>query len=153
MRIEKATPTDLPGINEFIKRDFPYVERNPEKLREKIADGTIEIFKATEGKKVLGFVEVQFLEQGIARINGLSVREDAREKGIGKDLLGFAIDFLKKKNTARILLLVKRSNQKAKAIYAQAGFQFIGLYHRKIDNASVEEMELDLKQETPDYVS
>jgi ribosomal protein S18 acetylase RimI-like enzyme len=153
MRIEKVAEKDLPEINGLVEKEFPYVERSSEKLKEKMREGRIVIFKAVKAKRILGFIEVEFFEQEIARINGLSVKEDARDKGVGKTLLQSAVEFLKEKDVKRIVLLVKQSNRKAKELYEKNGFKFIGLYHREIDNAVVEEMELDLAGETPGYVS
>ena len=153
MRVEEAKQADLEEIISLIKTDFPYVERGLEKLKQKIEDGEIVIFTASEGKKILGFIELQFLEGSIARINGLSVKDETQGKGVGKNLLDHAISFLKTKGTERIILLVKESNEKAKELYKSRGFEFIGLYHRRIDQAVVEEMELGLGGEAPAYVS
>ena len=153
MKIEKAGGKDLSEISGLVSKEFPYVQRNGDELRQKIASGAIEILKAVEGKRLLGFVEIEFLEADIARINGMSVKEDARRKGVGKALLKAAKERLKKRGMKRTLLLVKQANKNAKELYENEGFSFIGLYRRKIDNAVVEEMELDLQQESPDYVS
>ena len=153
MRIESAEETDLDEIGKLIKGEFPYVERSIDSLREKIRQGIIVIFKAVDGGKILGFAEAEFLGEGIARINGLTVKHGQRGSGVGKKLLDKALNFLKGNDVARVLLLVKESNKKAKKMYEGMGFQFIGLYHRKLDGAVVEEMELDLVKGTPDYVA
>ena len=153
MKIERASEEDLREITQLISKDFPYVKREPGKSKELINAGQIVIFKAVENENLLGFSEVQFLEDGIARINGLSVKESWQGKGIGAKLLDYTLKFLKEKNVERIILLVKQSNKKAKAIYESRGFEFIGLYHQKLDNEVVEEMELGLGSETPAYVS
>ncbi len=154
MKIEKALESDLPKIMLIIGKEFPYVERSLEKTINAIKEEKITIFKAVEGNKFIGFIEAQFLEEGIARINGVSVEEDSRGQGIGKTLLQYTIKFLKEKGIERILLLVKQSNEKAKSLYREMGFGFIGLYHRKLDNEIIEEMELDLgNRDKPAYVS
>jgi ribosomal protein S18 acetylase RimI-like enzyme len=153
MRIEEASEKDFPAITELIVREFPYVERSTERMREKTHTGAATIFKAVEGEQIVGFIELEFVGKNVARINGLSVKEPARGRGVGKKLLQFAIEFLRKKGTNRVFLLVKQANKKAKAIYESTGFRFIGLYHRRIDNAVVEEMELDLSTAHPTYVS
>ncbi len=153
MKITKAGEGDLAKITQLIQKEFPYVERNDGEAVNALRTGTISIFKAVEKGKILGFVEVVFLEQGIARINGLTVLESKRGKGIGKKLFDFAIEFLKKRKIERIVLFVKQSNTAAKELYSRAGFLFTGLVNRKIDNALIEEMELGLSSEPPQYVS
>ncbi len=153
MRIERASEEDLREISQLISREFPYVERSPEKFGKMVGQGRVVIFKAVEKREILGFSEVQFVEEGIARINGLSVKESWQGKGIGAKLLDHTLKFLEEKSVERVVLLVKQSNERAKAIYESRGFKFIGLYHRKLDNAVVEEMELGLGTETPAYVS
>ena len=153
MRIEIASEEDLREISQLISKDFPYVERSPEKFEKMVDQDQVVIFKAVEKGEILGFSEVQFIEEGIARINGLSVKESWQGKGIGAKLLDHTLKFLKETGVERIVLLVKQSNERAKAIYESRGFNFIGLYHRKLDNAVVEEMELGIGGETPSYVS
>jgi len=67
--------------------------------------------------------------------------------------LDYAIEFLKEKKIARILLLVKEKNTVAKKIYRESGFDFIGMYHRELDSEVVEEMELDLEAGINDDLS
>ncbi|MBN2067642.1 MAG: GNAT family N-acetyltransferase [Candidatus Diapherotrites archaeon] len=155
MKIENCTEEDLPEIISLINQEFPYVSISIEKIRKKIADGKISLFKAVEGKRLLGFIEAEFLEEGIARINGVTVKPGERNQGIATALVEHTLEFLKKRQVKRIILLVKQGNEEAKSIYRQKGFKFIGLYHREIDQAVVEEMELDLsgEEEKPSYVS
>ncbi|MDP6670968.1 MAG: N-acetyltransferase [archaeon] len=153
MKIEKASEKDLREITQLISKDFPYVKRGLGKFKELINAGQIIIFKVVEKEKILGFCEVQFVEEGIARINGLSVKETWQGKGIGAKLLDHTLKFLSEKNIERTVLLVKQSNKRAKAMYEGRGFKFIGLYHRKLDNKVVEEMELGISGEAPVYVS
>ena len=153
MRIEKAGKKDFPEIEKMIEKDFPYVQRSTENALEKMKRNEITFFKAVEGKKIIGFVEVETFQENIARINGLSVNPNFRRKGIGKKLLLHVIAELEKRGIERVVLLVKQSNQKAKELYESVGFNFIGLYHRRIDEAVVEEMELSLVKEKPCYVS
>lgn len=103
---------------------------------------------------MLGFIEIESLEEEIARINGLTVKPEFRNKGIAKKLLEFALQLLKKEGVQRVLLLVKQGNEAAKKLYTEAGFYFIGMYHRDLDQAVVEELELDFepKKERLNYV-
>ncbi|MAG22373.1 MAG: hypothetical protein CL943_03680 [Candidatus Diapherotrites archaeon] len=153
MKIDKASEKDLPEIIVQIQQEFPYVERTEQELREKFGNELVIIFKAVEGEELLGFIEIEFFEGALARINGLSVKESKRAKGIGKALLHFTKERLNEEGIERIILLVKQSNKRAKQLYEKEGFEFVGLYHRKLDNDVVEEMELDLDTSEPYYVS
>jgi len=148
MTIKKIDEADYSEVIGLIKSEFPYVEFDEKKIRKRIESNKIFLFKAVEGKKILGFVELEILEGNIARINGLTVKPESRNKGVAKELLDYAIKFLKGKKIARILLLVKEKNAAAKKIYKERGFDFIGMYHRELDSEVVEEMELDLRNGT-----
>lgn len=144
MKIKEIEESDYAEVIALIKEEFPYVEFNEAKARERIESSKIFLFKAVEGKNLLGFIETELLEGEIARINGLTVKPNYRNKGVAKKLLQHTIAFLKKKKVERALLLVKEKNEAAKKLYKEAGFRFIGMYHRPLDDAVVEEMELDL---------
>ncbi len=145
MDIREIGEQDYTEIIGLIRDEFPYVSFDEERIRERIRSNKIFVFKAVEGKKLLGFIEVEVLEASIARINGLTVKPRYRNRGVAKKLLLYVIEFLKKKDIERVLLLVKEKNSAAKKVYKEAGFSFIGMYRRQMDNATVEEMELDLK--------
>jgi ribosomal protein S18 acetylase RimI-like enzyme len=152
MEIKKIENADIEKISSLILREFPYVACTPEKLAGRLKSGSTFIFKAVLQGEIAGFVDAEILEEGIARINGISIVEKFRKQGIGGSLLDFIVDFLKKKGAGRIMLLVKQENEDAKKLYAARGFSFVGLYQRSIDNSVVEEMELDMGGEAPDYV-
>jgi len=153
MKIAKASGKHIAEITALVEKEFPYFRRTNKKLLEMLEERIIEFWAAVENEKLLGFIEIGFLEQGIARINGLSVKEKARGRGIGKKLLKFALQKMREKGIERMLLLVKQENTKAKELYKSFGFEFIGLYHRKLDKAVVEEMELGLNETRPLGVS
>ena len=155
MQITRVEEKDIPEILALIKKEFPYLQVDLEKIRERITSGRIMVLKAAEKNALLGFIETEFLEGGIARINGLTVKPEHRKEGVATGLLEEMLKQLELKGIARVLLLVKQSNDEAKKIYQQKGFQFVGLYQREIDGAIVEEMELDLHpgEASPSYVT
>ncbi len=155
MEILRAEEKDVKEILPLIQREFSYAKMTAEKALHRIHKKNFRLFKAVENKKIIGFLELEKLDYNTARINGLSVNAEQRKKGFGKQLIEFAIGYLKKKNIRRILLLVKQSNTEAKKLYAEAGFQFNGLLENKIENETIEELELDLhpeEEETPSYI-
>ncbi|MCX6799319.1 MAG: GNAT family N-acetyltransferase [Candidatus Diapherotrites archaeon] len=155
MQITRVEEKDIPEILALIKKEFPYFQVGLEKIRERITSGRIMALKAVEKNALLGFIEAEFLEEGIARINSLTVKPEHRKEGVATGLLEEMLKQLELKGIERVLLLVKQSNNEAKKIYQQKGFQFVGLYQREIDGAVVEEMELDLHlgEGSPSYVT
>ena len=151
----KAVEKDAKEILPMILKEFSYVKISEEKLRLKMQGRNYRVFKAVESKKIIGFLELEKLNGISARINGLSINPEYRGKGFGKQLLEFAVEYLKKKNISQIILLVKQSNLEAKKLYEEAGFQFMELLENKIDNETIEELELNLhpeEEETPSYI-
>jgi len=151
--VQKAAAEDREKILEMIRKEFPYFSLTEQELWERIRSKNIAVFKASSRKKFAGFIEVEFLNGNEARINGLTIKEEYRGKKAATKLLEKAIGFLKRKNIERVRLLVKQSNETAKKLYRQYGFQFTGLYNKKLDNEVVEEMELPLIEETPKYAA
>jgi len=145
LKITEIEKYDYDEVIGLIKAEFPYVHFDIGKIKERIESSKIFIFKAVEGKKLLGFIEIELMKGELARINGLTVKKEYRNRGVAKKLIGYAVSFLKKKKVERVLLLVKQGNDAAKKIYREAGFRFIGMYNRELDNVVVEEMELDFK--------
>jgi len=153
MDIKRIEKSDYDEVIKLIKVEFPYVDFDLAKIGERVKSGKVFLFKAVEKGKLMGFVEVELLEEGIARINGLTVKEEFRKKGVAKKLVEFAVKFLKEKKIERVLLLVKEKNEAAKKVYNEAGFKFIGMYKRGLDNAMVEEMELDISKGSEEDLS
>jgi ribosomal protein S18 acetylase RimI-like enzyme len=147
MEIIPAEQNDAKEIVSMILEEFPYAKISAKKLENKMKRKAIRVFKAVEGEKIIGFLELEKLDSITARINGISVKPELRGKGIGKKILEYGIDFLKSKKIKRILLMVKQSNTEAKKLYAEIGFKFMGLLENKIDNDTIEELELNLGAE------
>jgi ribosomal-protein-alanine N-acetyltransferase len=70
-----------------------------------------------------------WIVQGEAHILNLTVRREARRKGLSKRLLGFTLQFMKEKGVEDIFLEVRRSNEAAISLYE--GFGFRVFYERK----------------------
>jgi len=93
MTIKEIDESDYGEVIELIKSEFPYVEFDEKKIRERIKSNKIFLFKAVEGKKILGFVELEILEGNIARINGLTVKPESRNKGVPKSFWIMQLNF------------------------------------------------------------
>ncbi len=139
-KIDLIEPKDVPEILEIIKKEFPYKEIGIERFHERALQPSVFIFKILEGKKLAGFIDLEFLDEQTGRITAMSVLAQYRGKKIGKKLVEFAIDFFKKQACGKIVLLVKQSNETAKKIYSLAGFRKTKTLANKIDGETVEEM-------------
>ncbi|MFH1588249.1 MAG: GNAT family N-acetyltransferase [Candidatus Diapherotrites archaeon] len=147
MKIELAEKSDLNKIKRLLSREFNYIKWNKTKLEERMQNPLIKLFKLTEEKSFVGFIELEFLDEDTARINGLSVKHSYRKKGYGKKLVEFALTFLQELSIEQVKLLVKKSNLTAKKLYESHGFYFEGIHHKKIDGEPVEIYAKELGEE------
>jgi len=153
MTIVPAEDQDLELISALIKKEFPYTQATPEKLRERLGKQRLFLFKQAEGKELVGFIEVEALNMARARINGLVVREEFRGKGNARALVKFAMDFIKKQGFKEITLLVRKSNEAAKKLYGDYGFRFLRPHAAKLVDEPTEEWYLGLFEGPPQGVA
>ncbi|MDD5148740.1 MAG: GNAT family N-acetyltransferase [Candidatus ainarchaeum sp.] len=155
MDITLVEEKDIKEILPIILREFAYTKMNEKKVLRRIHGKNFRIFKAVEAGKIIGFIELEKLDFDSVRINGLSIVPEKRRNGFGKQLIDFAVEFLKKKNIRRIFLLVRQSNTEAKKLYSEAGFKIVGTEPEKFEGETVEDLELNLhseEEETPSYI-
>ncbi len=137
MSIVKADEKDIAEIGKIVSREFAYKGLTAEKIAERMGKPYIAIFKKTLNGSFAGFVEIEINEH-FGMINAVSVLEKYRKKGIGKELLNYAVEFLKEKGIPKAKLLVKQDNTEAKKLYASLGFEMTGIHSKKIDNCVAE---------------
>ena len=153
MEIRDVERSDLDEITPLVKAEFPYTQIDENKMRGKLENENIFMFAAVDNGSFLGFIEIEILEPETARINGLAVKPESRGDQVGKHLLDYGIDFLRERGIKTVKLLVKEENAGAKALYTQAGFDFVGMHPKKLDESVVEELQLSLETEAPKGVS
>ncbi|HIH09206.1 MAG TPA: GNAT family N-acetyltransferase [Candidatus Diapherotrites archaeon] len=137
MTIERASEDDVDALERIISGEFAYKGFSKEDIFQRVQSPEIAIFKKIIGKELAGFVEVETGPQG-ALINAITIREKYRMKGHAKELLEYALDYIKVKGYPRVTLLVKSGNGRAKKLYTLAGFGFLGMHDKKIEGADVE---------------
>ncbi len=143
-RISRAYSCDAKDIAEIVQKDFSYLNSNEGKIVRRLENQNIKIFKIVFKKKIVGILDLEFLEKNAGRINGLVVLEKFRGKSFGKKLLKKGMDFFRENGVEKIVLLVNRKNKIAKSIYSEFGFVFARAHHKKIAGKIVEEFELNL---------
>ncbi len=153
MKIQKACLEDEKELLEIASKEFPYISEEQKRFEHKLENGQYLIFKAVVSKKIIGFIEIEIIEDNeisenkTARVNGLAVKKEFEGKGIGQKLLEIGIQESIKIEIKKITLLVLEQNKKAQQIYSKAGFEFLETYPKQIDENKVEEMQLVLEPE------
>lgn len=125
MEIVRATAVHMDGIMEIERRSFPDPwSRGGVEVYLTAPDGAV--FAAVEGERVLGFAiyHVSF-EEG--ELFSIAVREDSRGRGVGRALLDRVLGEAKAAGAEKMYLEVRRSNQRARAMYKSAGFSVCGV--------------------------
>jgi ribosomal protein S18 acetylase RimI-like enzyme len=151
LKIKPVEKKDLGEISFLLKEEFPYVQKQSWSVSEKLSNPSFLLLKASDEKGFVGFIEVEFMESSIARINGLAVKKDFRRRGYANKLVDYTLGVLEEFEIEKVLLLVKKSNVVAKRLYESKGFYCAGLHCKKIEGEGIEEY---LKEfEDKDYMN
>jgi len=112
------------ALKEFRKREWEHVDLEhwgrPTKWEEKTY-----FIKALEEDKIVGFLEMT-IQAGVAKVRDLIIAQDARRKGIGKELMSEA-ERLAKKRKAHKLYLITGEGWTAEKFYKSLGYKKVGL--------------------------
>lgn len=140
MNANPATKNDTDWLEEVIHEQFPYTQFTKDKISEKISDPNFIILVARQENILTGFIELElFFETKEARMNAIFVSEGWRDQGIAKMLISQGINKCKHKRIQRIFLLVKETNEDARALYKKSGFVFEKMHEKIIDSSRVEQ--------------
>ena len=122
--VRKWNFVNLAHIVSLFKQLWPY--KNPKALQEKkkiLWKKSTRVFLAKEDGKVLGLVTFRPKIFGlIAYVPELVVHEEARGKGIGKNLLNKIVAYAKKKACFGVFLASAGSRRKSHIFYRKNGF-------------------------------
>lgn len=139
MDIKKATQNQSDWITDIIGKEFPYTKFTPEKISSKISNPKYIILIAAQKNAPMGFCEMEIiLEKSKARLNAIYVEEKNRRKGIAKKMISKIEKECKKKQIQTLFLLVKTTNEKAKALYQKTGFKFEKMHEKIIEGEKIE---------------
>ncbi len=148
LKIKSVEKNDLKPLKKMLSKEFSYLYWSPESIEERLKNPSLKMFKLTDGKKFLGFIELEFLDDLTARINGLAIKNEARKKGYAKKLIDFALTFFELTGVEEVNLLVKSSNIPAKKLYESKGFYLTGLHEKKIQGETIEVYSKELIETT-----
>ena len=132
MKFEAVKRKDLSEILGMVKQEFPYTGFTLKRFEGKLADDRIELFKLSGKEGLLGFIEIEWLEEAVARINAVVVKKKFRRQGLGQQLSQKALGHLLAKGAQSIILLVDKENTVAKKLYQGLGFNFLKDHEKKI---------------------
>ncbi|MGG3495739.1 GNAT family N-acetyltransferase [Peribacillus simplex] len=133
MSIQKATILELESLTELfdLYRVFYEQTSNPDRarefLRERLTNGESVVFMTFEEGNPVGFVQLypSFSSVSMVRswvLNDLYVKESARKKGFGEELLKAAITYARETGAKGVLLETGKDNVNAQKLYEKIGF-------------------------------
>ena len=88
-----------------------------------------EFIIAKNNNKVIGIVGIKNLENNICEMKRLFVKDEYKNKGIGKELVGEIIEEAKIRNYKKIMMDTLNTMEKALKIYYKYGFYEIKKYY------------------------
>ncbi|MFE4810143.1 GNAT family N-acetyltransferase [Peribacillus simplex] len=133
MSIQKATLHELESLTELFDLYRVFYEqasdpgRGREFLRERLTNGESVVFMAYDEGNPIGFVQLypSFSSVSMMRswvLNDLFVKESARKKGFGEELLNAAITFARETGAKGVSLETGKDNVNAQKLYEKIGF-------------------------------
>ncbi|WP_144549101.1 GNAT family N-acetyltransferase [Peribacillus simplex] len=133
MSIQKATLHELESLTELFDLYRVFYEqasdpgRSREFLRERLTNGESVVFMAYAEGNPIGFVQLypSFSSVSMMRswvLNDLFVKESARKKGFGEELLNAAITFARETGAKGVSLETGKDNVNAQKLYEKIGF-------------------------------
>ncbi|MGE6611161.1 GNAT family N-acetyltransferase [Peribacillus sp. NPDC076916] len=133
MSIQKATLHELESLTELFDLYRVFYEqasdprRAREFLRERLTNGESVVFLAYDEGNPIGFVQLypSFSSVSMMRswvLNDLFVKESARKKGFGEELLNAAIMFAREAGAKGVSLETGKDNVNAQRLYEKIGF-------------------------------
>ncbi|MGG3564676.1 GNAT family N-acetyltransferase [Neobacillus rhizosphaerae] len=133
MFIQKATINELEVVTELFDLYRVFYQQDSdlyaakEFLKERMVNEESVIFAAFEDNTALGFVQLypSFSSVSMKRswvLNDLYVKQEARGKGVGENLIKTALHFAKESGAKGVLLETGKGNVNAQRLYEKIGF-------------------------------
>jgi len=88
-------------------------------------DEALERYVAVDAGEVIGFVLLTMRGTFTGYIKSIAVRDDARGRGLGAELMAFAEERIFRESP-NVFLCVSAFNDRAKAFYARLGYEVVG---------------------------
>lgn len=130
MSVRRAEDADLLAVQRIERESFPTPW--PDQAFERFV-GDPGFLVATDDEDVVGFVVADVVpdnDRPIGHIKDLAVHPDYRERGVGSTLLARSLMVLAGAGVVSVKLEVRESNDSARSLYRQFGFEPV---HRLAD--------------------
>lgn len=132
MKIETAKINDSKNIADLIQKnfgkDYELFRIDESRILEKMKDEKNQFIAAKEGEKIIGVVRASIEDLDLAELRWLAVEEECRGKGIGTELIRFALSFLKEKKMRKAVARTKSSDAVATSLFLNLGFEIEGYF-------------------------
>ncbi|PYS95138.1 MAG: ribosomal-protein-alanine N-acetyltransferase [Acidobacteria bacterium] len=97
------------------------------------------------GRRLIGYIAARISADEL-HINNIGVRPDFQHQGVGRALLGAALDIASARGARLAVLEVRAGNAAARALYERVGFKVVGerrnYYRQPVEDALVMTMRL-----------
>jgi len=81
------------------------------------------VFVAEENSRIVGYISTRLdLESGKGRIPNLAVDKRSRGQGVGRKLIEFAVDYLRREGMAFVMIETMANNPVGRHLYPSCGF-------------------------------
>ena len=145
--IERATEQDLDSIVRIELDSFskPWTRKMFEVELSQNPFGHLYVARQAQGGELIGYVCFWVVFEEF-RLMTLAVEPSARRRGFGRTLLRHAMELGRTQGATRALLEVRASNETARKLYEQEGFQQVAVraryYVNPVEDAVLMEREL-----------
>ncbi len=124
--IRFMTRDDIEGVMEVERDAFP-TPWDPAIFHNEISSNQFAHYLVYEySERIIGYCGI-WLVMDEAQITNIAIHSDFRGRGLGEELLRFAIAFLGQFGVAKLSLEVRVSNHVAQQLYRKLGFQEGGI--------------------------
>ena len=143
--IESMRPEDIPGVLELEKKTLSAWSEEHLKDELKQPTGFQFVVRSKTTERILAVLFGRIVADE-AEILKVSVTEFARNKGVGKQLLDFAVSYIGTRGVKNCYLELRASNEAARRLYEKRGFITVGTrrnyYKRPVEDAILMQFEL-----------
>lgn len=131
-----ATRKEIYSIFILSREYFPYANFSSDEIVRRIESKSYVYLVARIKGKLAGYIDYEILEDH-AKILGLAVLSECRNKGVAKALVNAALNAIQASGFRRVFLFVAKDNVVAQKVYQEFGFTCFGTLERKINDKDV----------------
>ena len=127
--IRRMTLADVDAVHAIEASTFARPWKREDFVKEMTQNVCARYLVALSGDKIVGFAGAWMILDE-AHVTNIAVAEAYRGQGIGRQLTQSLLQYAADLGVAYTTLEVRRSNERAKALYASLGFEYVGVRKR-----------------------